>query len=420
MIIEAEEASCKEDASYEALRPPSQGSARLIGSPPVIEPSQRQRIFILSTSTFSQEGGIQCVTRMVLRLLRETWPGTALDLFSLHDLPSEKPNGSLTEALETGYLAYQPCASSRVRFSRAVLRAMLARKPALVVSDHAHLSLVPWLGRRLATSRSVALVHYAELNTLGWLRRHALRQADLIVAVSKFTAQTTQQVLGQCPVRVCHLGLHPEYAQWAERHLPAAKALGGRRPILIVGRMADPSRDKGHEALIRAMPALAKRVPNSLLVIVGRGNDEPRLRLLSAELGLDAQVHFAGLVRDEELPSYYEAAEVFAMPSSAEGFGLVYLEAMYHGKPCIAGNRDGAQEVVSDGETGLLVEPGNVGQIQETLLRLLLDREMARKLGTAGREKLQRCFTYEHFAARFRDLVAPFLPASATNLCVPQ
>jgi phosphatidylinositol alpha-1,6-mannosyltransferase len=173
--------------------------------------------------------------------------------------------------------------------------------------------------------------------------------------------------------------------------------------------MADETRDKGHEALIRAMPALAKRLPDCLLVIVGRGFDEPRLRALSSELGVTAHVHFAGYVPDKELPAYYQAAEIFAMPSASEGFGLVYLEAMYHGKPCIAGNRDGAREVVSDGKTGLLVEPGNAQQLQEALMRLLLDRETAQALGAAGRARLDQYFTYEQFAARLTKLLSPLM-----------
>jgi phosphatidylinositol alpha-1,6-mannosyltransferase len=122
-------------------------------------------------------------------------------------------------------------------------------------------------------------------------------------------------------------------------------------------------------------------------------------------------VHFAGCVPDHELPAYYDAAEIFAMPSYAEGFGLVYLEAMYHRIPCIAGNRDGASEVVLDGETGLLVEPGNVAKLQQALLRLLLERKLARTLGANGRDRLDRYFTYEVFCARLRKALYP--PPSA-------
>ncbi|HEV8058425.1 MAG TPA: glycosyltransferase family 4 protein [Gemmataceae bacterium] len=373
-------------------------------------PGYHQRICVLSSSTFSQEGGIQQVTRMILRCLRETWPGAPLDLFSLHDARSQGLCDSLNRMPGSAPISYWPCGSSRTRFSSVTLRALMSCKPGLVIVDHVHLSVIPWLARRFASFPMVTMVHYAELWTLGFLRRQALRQSDLIIAVSEFTKQTTHRVLGaNCSVKVCNLGLHPEYPQWAESPQRTPDALANRRPILVVGRMADQTRDKGHEALLRAMPDVARRVPEALLVIVGRGPDQSRLRDLSSELGIQSHVHFAGFVPGQQLPAYYEAAEVFAMPSNSEGFGLVYLEAMYHSKPCIAGDRDGAREVVRNGETGLLVEPGNVDQLRDALLQLLLDRETAQKLGAAGRTRLQQYFTYDHFAERLREDLSPFL-----------
>jgi glycosyltransferase involved in cell wall biosynthesis len=246
-----------------------------------------------------------------------------------------------------------------------------------------------------------------------------MRRCDLIIAISEFAAREVRRVLGpDCPpVVVCHLGLNPEYADLAAARQTLIPPLCGRRNILIVGRMADPTRDKGHEALIRALRAVASCVPNVQLVIVGRGGDEMRFRQLVAELELEDLVHFAGCVPDSELPAYYEAAEVFAMPSYAEGFGLVYLEAMFHRKPCIAGNRDGASEVVLEGETGLLVEPGNVSDLEEALLRLMLDPKWARRLGASGRARLDHQFTYEEFAQRFRDALESAAPTlgSMTN-----
>jgi phosphatidylinositol alpha-1,6-mannosyltransferase len=174
--------------------------------------------------------------------------------------------------------------------------------------------------------------------------------------------------------------------------------------------MAGGERDKGHEALIRAMPEVARRVPDALLVIVGRGADEARFRRLTQELGIGSHVYFTGYVPDQKLPAFYEACEVFAMPSFGEGFGLVYLEAMFHAKPCLAGRRDAAPEVVRNGETGLLVEPGNVIQVQEALLRLLENRSLAARLGQAGRERLEKQFTYEHFAQRLHKALARFEP----------
>jgi phosphatidylinositol alpha-1,6-mannosyltransferase len=174
--------------------------------------------------------------------------------------------------------------------------------------------------------------------------------------------------------------------------------------------MADKTRDKGHEALLRALPEIVQQVPNVLLAIVGRGGDELRLRQLARRLDMDRFVHFAGFVNDALMPAYYEGAEIFAMPSFAEGFGLVYLEAMYHAKPCIAGNRDAAGEIVLDQETGLLVEPGNVAQLKTALLRLLSQPKWAKSLGAAGRARLEQNFTYRHFAARMQRLLAPLVP----------
>lgn len=373
-------------------------------------PPARPPLRVLSASTFSREGGIQRVTQMVLRVLRETWPAIPLELFSLHDATGPVPP-ALAACQAAGALTYRPYASARVRYTLEVLATLATRRSALVLSDHAHLNFLPWLSRPLGGFRWASFVYLIELATLGALRRRALRGADRVLAISEFAAGEVRRVIGPgLPLEVCHLGLTPDYPLWAAARPPAPPELAGRRPILIVGRMATGGRDKGHEALLRALPEVRRRVPEALLVIAGRGGDEPRLRQLAADLGLAGHVHFAGLVPDPLLPAYYEAAEVFAMPSRAEGFGLVYLEAMYHGKPCVAGNRDAAREVVHDGVTGLLVEPGDVGQLREALLRLLQDPAEAARLGRAGRARLDEQFTYEHFAARFRQALLKVEP----------
>jgi glycosyltransferase involved in cell wall biosynthesis len=367
-------------------------------------------ICLLSTMLYSQEGGIQRVAQMVLRVLRETWPVVPVQLFSLHDSelaapPSFHGNG------HPRAVSFLPFGSARLRYGCGVLRALVEQKPALVISDHAHLNILPSLAQLVATFPWISFVYHAELLNLGLLRRRALRQTDLVLAISHFSAREARRVLGpDHPLEVCHLGLFPDYPVWAKMPQPIPAALVNRRVILIVGRMAGGERDKGHEALIRAMPEVARRFPNALLVIVGRGADEPRLCRLTEELGVGSHVHFTGFLPDRELPAYYEACDVFAMPSFGEGFGLVYLEAMFHAKPCLAGNRDAAPEVVRQGETGLLVEPGHVAQVQQALVRLLEDRAFAARLGQAGRARLEAGFRYEHFAQRLHQALARFEP----------
>jgi phosphatidylinositol alpha-1,6-mannosyltransferase len=263
--------------------------------------------------------------------------------------------------------------------------------------------LLPQIAFPFRAPPIVSFVYHAELPNLSRMRRWSLRRSNVIVAISEFAACEAQRVLGtDCPIALCRLGLFPEYDQWVQSPPKTPPIMTGRRCILIVGRMVDGSRDKGHEALIRAMPSVAQAVPDALLVIVGRGADELRLRRLCQQLGVESHVHFAGYVPDQELPDYYRAADLFAMPSFGEGFGLVYLEAMYHSKPCVAGNLDAAREVVADGDTGILVTPGDVSQIQSALIRLLSDRELAWRMGAAGRRRYENHFTYGSFTARLR------------------
>lgn len=373
-------------------------------------------VCVLSASTFSQEGGIQRVTQMVLHLLRQQWPAFPLELLSLHDRRGESLPNSLGE--DRNHIQYRSFASRRLPFSLAAIQTMVSSHPHLVISDHAHLSLLPWLASKVRRVPFVAFVYHAELPNLSPWRRRALRRADLIIAISDFAAEEARKVLGnEIPIAICPLGLNPSYIYWAGHPHPVPQALAGRAPILIVGRMVGEDRRKGHESLIRAMPAIIREVPEALLVVVGRGPFEIRLKQLAEEVGMQSHVHFAGFVLDHELPAYYKAARVFAMPSYAEGFGLVYLEAMYHGKPCIAGNRDASGEVIAEGETGLLVEPGNVRQLEEALLKVLKDPAYASRLGAAGRSRLEQHFTYDRFAQRLQHLLAAFLPAGMSSPC---
>jgi glycosyltransferase involved in cell wall biosynthesis len=369
-------------------------------------------ICLLSSMLYSQEGGIQRVTQMVLRVLREAWPRVPVQLFSLHDSASV-PVAAAGRNGKYEAVTFLPFGSDRLRYGCGVVRALVERKPALVISDHAHLNILPSLARFVTTFPWISFVYHAELLDLSLMRRRALRQTNLVLAISEFSAREARRILGpEHALEICHLGLFPDYPDWAKMSQSLPARLVNRRVILIVGRMAGGERDKGHEALIRAMPAVARRTPNALLVIVGRGADEARLRRLTEELGVGSHVHFAGYVPDPELPSYYEACEVFAMPSFGEGFGLVYLEAMFHARPCLAGNRDAAHEIVRQGETGLLVEPGNVSQVEQALTRLLQDRLLAERLGQGGRARLDEAFRYEHFRGRLQKALARFEPLS--------
>jgi phosphatidylinositol alpha-1,6-mannosyltransferase len=233
----------------------------------------------------------------------------------------------------------------------------------------------------------VALYLYAdELAAHRWLTRFALRQSDVAIAISRYTAQLA---LG--------LGARPDRLELVPPGVdlpPARQAERASVPTLVtVARLED--RYKGHDIVLRALPRIRREVPAARWIVIGEGSLRPELERRARELGVDDAVEFAGAVDDAERDRRLDAAHVFVMPSrmpssggGGEGFGIVYLEAALHELPVVAGRAGGAVDAVIDGETGLLVaDPGDPDQVADAVLALLKDPGRARRLGQAGAER---------------------------------
>jgi phosphatidyl-myo-inositol dimannoside synthase len=152
------------------------------------------------------------------------------------------------------------------------------------------------------------------------------------------------------------------------------------------------------------------RVPGTVLVLVGDGQLRQAYENLAAALGLNGSVEFAGSVSDDERNRMLELGHVFSMPSrlppdgGGEGFGIVCLEAGLHGLPIVAGNVAGALDAVVDGETGLLVDPTDHIAVADAISRLLLDSELAARLGQAGARRARE-HSWPVIARRVEDLL---------------
>jgi rhamnosyl/mannosyltransferase len=169
---------------------------------------------------------------------------------------------------------------------------------------------------------------------------------------------------------------------------------------LFVGRLVYY---KGVDVLIDAMARCA-----GTLLLVGDGPLEPALRQRAAALGMDDRVVFAGRVSDEDLPAYYQASDVFVLPSVArtETFGVVQVEAMAAGLPVVSTNLPtGVPWVNQDGLSGLVVPPGNAGRLADAMGRLLLDRELRERLGQNAAARASELFSRERMIAAFKDVV---------------
>jgi glycosyltransferase involved in cell wall biosynthesis len=128
---------------------------------------------------------------------------------------------------------------------------------------------------------------------------------------------------------------------------------------MTVSRLTSWDRYKGHDRVIRALPSLLSEHPNAVYLVVGEGDDRRRLEAVAAEVGLSHKVQFTGEVAPEELPDHFRLADVFVMPSTGEGFGIVFLEAMACGVRVIGGNRDGSRDALCGSALAAAVEPDN-------------------------------------------------------------
>jgi glycosyltransferase involved in cell wall biosynthesis len=197
--------------------------------------------------------------------------------------------------------------------------------------------------------------------------------------------------------------------------LPLPHSIPQAPYVLAVGRWSSTERYKGFDTLIQALPQLQRIAPDLHLVFVGEGDDQPALEKLAESLGVRERIcFFSGLTR-AQLVATYRHAEVFALPSSGEGFGMVFLEAMALGIPVVGGNHGGILDIIEDGATGFLVPHGDITQLAERVAFLLTNPSLARDIARRGRERVLQHFRFENFEAGLRDVLAEVCPGIRTH-----
>jgi phosphatidyl-myo-inositol dimannoside synthase len=182
------------------------------------------------------------------------------------------------------------------------------------------------------------------------------------------------------------------------------------RPVVVCVSRLMPR--KGQDVLIRALPAVQRRVPDAALLLVGGGPARASLQRLASSTGVAQSVVFTGSVPWPALPAYYGAGDVFAMPCRArlrgldvEGLGIVFLEAAACGLPVVAGDSGGAPDAIADGVTGGLVDGRSVPGVADAVAGLLDDRGRAALMGRRGREWVQREWSWDASATALRRML---------------
>jgi glycosyltransferase involved in cell wall biosynthesis len=238
------------------------------------------------------------------------------------------------------------------------------------------------------------------------VREHRLAQkaelARFVVCISEYARSQVMGLVGTehwDKLHVVHCGLEVARFPAADRRERANAA-----EVLTVGRVVPV---KGQSLLIRAIAELTGRGVHARLTIVGDGPQLPELRALADRLGVAGSVDFAGAVGQEEIGGYYERADVFAMPSFAEGLPVVLMEAMASGLPVVASRITGVPELVEDEVSGLLLAPGRLDDLVDALARTLTSMpEQRAAMGRAGRARVEAEFAVDRTALELRELFA--------------
>jgi phosphatidyl-myo-inositol dimannoside synthase len=275
------------------------------------------------------------------------------------------------------------------------------------------------LRRRAGVERAVALTHGHEI---GWaalpgartLLRRIADGNDVVTYLGDYQRVRLARALGartdlqRLAPGVDVEAFHPGVDGSAVR---ARHHLTGRPVIVCVSRLVPR---KGQDMLIRALPAVRRRVPGAALLLVSGGPYRPKLERLAREQGVESDVVFTGSVPWAELPQHYAAGDVYAMPCrtraaglDVEGLGIVYLEASAAGLPVVGGDSGGAPDAVRDGETGYVVPGRDGAALSDRLITLLTDPARAEAMGEAGRAWVEKEWQWPTQAARLTSMLTP-------------
>lgn len=325
-------------------------------------------VLALITDGFGGRGGIARYNRDLLSALSTSdTVKRVLALPRYAPLPPEPVPPKVTQA---------PAIAARAGYMAAALRSTERRGPFNGIFC-GHLYMAPFaalLAARLGAPLWLQVHGIEAWSPPGALIRKAVMRARMVTSVSRYTRRRFLAWADLAPetVRVLPNTFDPVFTR-GERPVGLARRLDveDRKVLLTVSRLDQRERYKGIDRVLAALPRVRARHQNLAYVVVGDGTDRERLSREAGALGLADCVRFVGDVPAAELADYYRLADVFVMPSTGEGFGIVFLEAAAAGLPVIGGNRDGSVDALADGVIGRAIDSDNLDALATAIVASL-------------------------------------------------
>ncbi|TZF86187.1 glycosyltransferase family 4 protein (plasmid) [Pedobacter sp. BS3] len=362
-----------------------------------------KKVLFAGLSAFAHTGGIEKVNRNWLKVLSQLAEQDGIR-FSGHILADRSPDERYIN--NRYFKGYQ---RQRFRFLFATCRQAL--RSDIIIISHVHLAPLVVFIKKLCPSIKIYLhAHGIEVwHSLNRMQLQALRLADKILAVSRYTRQ---QLIEQHQVPGTHIEVWPNALDVffyvpdnlnKPAYLLERYGLSSTQKVLLtVTRLSSEEQYKGYDKVIQALPYLLKQYPGLVYLVVGKADpaEQQRVNILIEDAGLQHNVKLLGYVDEQELVDHYLLADSYVMPSTGEGFGIAFIEATACGRPVLAGNSDGSADAVLP-QTGLLCDSDN----PDNLLKKLRELQTFPQSASTIQEATVKQYGFDAYRQRIEQLI---------------
>ena len=356
-----------------------------------------------------RKGGIAVYNLDILRVFNETFLADEAVVLTMNDKnsPSEYGFRNNIKVKNCGVFG-------RFRKKFFVLRAIcysVKLRPELIICGHINMGGLCLAIKKIFGLNYMVCAYGIDVwNISKKTHIRALKEALFITSISRCTKD---KIVEQANVPAERIYLLPNavdrsefYPKGRRNDLIKKYDLEESKLILTVCRLSSTEKYKGYDKVINALPSVIIAIPDVKYMLVGDGDDVGRINRIIEDYGLRDKVILTGFIPDEELVDYYNLCDVFVMPSKKEGFGFVFLEALACGRPVIAGNKDGSVDAVLNGDVGILVDPDDIDEIAEAILKVLKGEVDKRLLdGEYLRERVIGEYGSDRFKERIQHLL---------------
>ena len=361
-------------------------------------------VLFLTLKVFSATGGIEKVCRVAGKALNEIQvaEGGKFRVMSMYE--------SSQDAAGNKYFPAEKFKGFNKRKSRFIFAAIKAGMYSdVIILSHINLLLAGWLIKKIRPSKKlILLAHGIEVwEPFSAWKKIMLNTCNEIISVSNFTSASVQEQLKNTQIKFSVVNncldpfLPPPTAAKKNPALLKKYSIGANDPVLLtLTRLSATERVKGYHTVMGIVAQLKKKYPSIRYLLAGKADAAERkfLEQLICTLHLEENVILTGYVADDELAEYFQLADLYVMPSKKEGFGIIFIEAMFYGLPVIAGNKDGSADALLNGELGLLVNPDDVDEIKNAIEKMLGNSAHHKP----DPQKLMQHFSFETYKENFK------------------